>query len=52
VTDGIAKLSAGLVKVSGIVWETIATGKSAVKIQKLQHVATILMKSKQKRQAQ
>ena len=44
---GIVKLSAGLVKVSGIVCETRATGKPSVRIQEWKNVATILMKCKQ-----
>jgi hypothetical protein len=47
VNDGIAELSAGVVQVSGIVCETWATGKTAVRNQKYQQVAIILMKSKQ-----
>jgi expansin (peptidoglycan-binding protein) len=43
VNDGIAELSAGLVNVSWVVCETPATGKTAVKIQKWQQVATIMM---------
>ena len=50
--DGIAELSARLVKVPEIVCETPATGKPTVKTQEWQKVDTILMKCKQKHQSQ
>jgi hypothetical protein len=41
--DGIVELLADLVKVSGIVSKTWATGKRAVRIQKWHQVANVLM---------